>query len=236
MSTTAAESPRGNEVQDPANLVELAALERMIRRSAEFRIAFAVANHPTLRTRLIRAVRRDLPDFTIVELAVPDAPAEMISAIEAAAQPPPGAVFVLGLDELKSDNVRSRVIADLNVNRDYLSRTVSVPVVLWASDFAFRGFAQQAADLWAGRSGMYRFRAEGNDFASTIADITDKINWGPNPDDRRERERLLEDLLDESGNDTHWPYRHRHLGSFQSGRAYFGHRKLRQHRAAMGNQ
>ncbi|MGH3800152.1 MAG: TIR domain-containing protein, partial [Pseudonocardiaceae bacterium] len=198
MSTTSAAS---DEVQDPDNLVELAALERMIRRSDGFRIAFAVVNHPALRDRIIRAVRRDLPDLTIAKLAVPGAPTGIVAEIESAARPPPGAVFVFGLDELGSDQARSRVIAELNLNRDHLWRAVPVPVVLWASDFAIRQFAAQATDLWSGRSGVYRFRVEGDD-ASTIADAISGIIWGSTPDERREREARLHDLLDESGDDA----------------------------------
>ena len=82
MSTTSAAS---GEVQDPDNLATLAALERMIRRSDGFRIAFAVTNHPALRDKLIRAARRDLPDLTITELTVTDAPAEIVTEIETAA-------------------------------------------------------------------------------------------------------------------------------------------------------
>lgn len=199
MSITSAAS---DEIQDPDNLVELAALERMIRRSDGFRIAFAVANHPALRDRLIRAVRRDLPDLTIAELTVSDAPTGIVAEIETAARPPPGAVFVFGLDEFGSDQARSRVIAELNLNRDHLWRAVPVPVVLWASDFAIRQFAQQATDLWSGRSGVYRFRVEVDDNASTIADVISGIIWGSTPDERREREARLHDLLDESGDDA----------------------------------
>ncbi|MGH3874897.1 MAG: TIR domain-containing protein, partial [Pseudonocardiaceae bacterium] len=199
MSTTSAAS---DEVQNPDNLVELAALERMIRRSNGFRIAFAVANHPMVRDRIIRAARRDLPDLTIAELTIPAGPAGIVAEIETAARSLPDAVFVFGLDELGSDQARSRVIAELNLNRDHLWRAVPVPVVFWASDFAIRQFAQQATDLWSGRSGMYRFRVETDDNAGTITDVISGIAWGTTPDERREREARLRDLLDESGDDA----------------------------------
>ncbi|MGH3685677.1 MAG: TIR domain-containing protein, partial [Pseudonocardiaceae bacterium] len=199
MSTTSAPT---DEVQDPDNLVELAALERMIRRSEGFRIAFAVANHPALRDKLIRAVRRDLPDLTIAELTIPGAPTGIVTGIETAARPPPDALFVLGLDELGSDEARSRVITELTLNRDHLWRAVPAPVVLWASDFAIRQFAHLATDLWSGRSGVYRFRAEGDDNASMVADAISGIKWGATPGERHEREERLRDLLDESGDDA----------------------------------
>lgn len=77
---------RDDRVQDPHNLVELAALERMIRRSDGFRIAFAVANHPALQVRLAEEVRRDLPDVTIAEMTVePGITGIVVAAIEGAA-------------------------------------------------------------------------------------------------------------------------------------------------------
>jgi Tetratricopeptide repeat len=184
-----------DQVQDPHNLVELAALKRMIRRSEGFRIAFAVVNHLVLRVRLIDAVRRDLSDVTIAELTVE--PGGVVATIENAAQSATGTVFVLGLDRLGSVRARSTVIAELNLNRDHLWRTVGVPVVLWAADFAVRELAQHATDLWSGRSGVYRFRPEGEDSARTVADVACDISWSRTPEERREREALLRELLDE---------------------------------------
>jgi hypothetical protein len=101
-STLGAMGNRDDQVRDPYNLVELAALERMIRRSDEFRIAFAMANHPSLQSRLADEVRRDLPDVTIVELTVePGATGRVIAAIEGAAAMATGAMFVRGLDRLR---------------------------------------------------------------------------------------------------------------------------------------
>lgn len=157
-----------DQVRDPHNIIELAALQRMIQRSNGFRIAFAVASHPALQVRLADAVRRDLPDVTITEVTIE--PGAVVAAIENAARSATGAVFLLGLDRLGSARARSAVIAELNLNRDHLWRTVGVPVVLWAADFAVREFAQHATGLWSGRSGVYRFRPEGDDSARTTAD------------------------------------------------------------------
>ncbi len=192
-------------LRDPHNIVELAALKRMIRRSEGFRIAFAVASHPALQVRLVDAVRRDLPDVTIAELTLePGTVGEVVTAIENAARSATGAVFVRGLDRLGSARARSAVIAELNLNRDHLWRTVGVPVVLWAADFAVREFARHATDLWSGRSGVYRFRSEGDDSARTLADAAGDISWWRTPEERREREALLRELLeelDETGDD-----------------------------------
>lgn len=132
MKSTAGATVNGDDhVQDPHNLVELAALKRMIRRSEGFRIAFAVASHPALQSRLADVIHRDLPDITIAELTVePGATGGVVAAIEDAAAPAIGALFVRGLDRLGSARARSAVIAELNLNRDHLWRTVRVPIVL----------------------------------------------------------------------------------------------------------
>ena len=44
-------------VRDPENLMELAALERLVARSDGFRFAAAIVNHPGLRDRLMAAAR-----------------------------------------------------------------------------------------------------------------------------------------------------------------------------------
>ena len=194
-----------DDIRDPDNLVELAGLERMIRRSDGFRIAFAVANHPALQERLADVARRDLPDVMITDLTVgPHDAGRIVAAIEDAAQPPVHALFVRGLGELGSARARARVVTELNLNRDHLWREVPVPVVLWAPDFAVREFAQHATDLWSGRSGVYRFRPEGGDIAETATEVASGISWGHTPEERREREMLLRELLeelDETGDD-----------------------------------
>ena len=49
---------RTRNLKNPANMQALAALERLLRRSDGFRLAFAVVNHPSLREPLAEAVRR----------------------------------------------------------------------------------------------------------------------------------------------------------------------------------
>lgn len=60
-----------------------------------------------------------------------------------------------------------------------------------------REFALHATDLWSGRSGVYRFRPEGDDTTRTVADTASDISWSQTPEERREREALLRELLDE---------------------------------------
>ena len=158
---------------------------------------------PGLQTRLARAVQRDLPDGTVAELTVePDEvesgrAGDVVAAIEHAAQPPARAVFVFGLGRLGSARARSAVIAELNLNRDHLWRTVPVPVVVWVADFVVCEFARHATDLWSGRSGVYRFVPEGADPAERVAAAARDIDWSRTPEERREREALLRELLDE---------------------------------------
>jgi len=181
------------------NAIELAALERMLRRANGFRVAFAVANHPHLRRRLAERVRRDLPDRRIVEVRLDQEPDGVVAAIDAAAANDADAVFVHGLELLDPLGSRARATAALNLNRDYLWRTIRVPVVLWVPDFAVRAFARAAPDLWSGRSGLYRFGPEAGDAAVTAQDTMDGFGWSLSPGERREREALLRDLHEELG-------------------------------------
>ena len=186
------------ETETPENRLELAALERMIRRAEGFRIAFAIVNHPPLQERLVDAVKRDLADRPIAEVTLdPTAPDGIVPAIEQAAASRAAAIFVYGLERLSPLRDRSSGFSELNLNRDHLWRTVSVPVVFWAPDFAVRAFARQAADLWSGRSGLYRFRPEAEDAAVTSGLATEDFGWSLTPEERREREALLSDLLEE---------------------------------------
>ncbi|MFN2629685.1 MAG: tetratricopeptide repeat protein, partial [Gaiellaceae bacterium] len=191
-------------VSSSENLIELAALERLLARAGGFSIAFAVVNHPTLRDRLVEAVRADLPDQRIAELELdPAASGGVVRAIEQASHGA-DALFVHGLQTLAPlDDAPG--FAELNLNRDHLRGTVPMPIVCWAPDYAIRAFARQAADLWSGRSGLYRFEPEPGDPAATSDAAARGFDWSLTPEERREREALLRDVLDEleeSGEDA----------------------------------
>ncbi len=182
-------------VRDPENLLELAALERLVRRSGGFRFAVAVVNHAGLRDRLMKAAQEDLRDLTITAVEVGEE--SLVEALEKAAAESPAAIFVTGLERAAPLAEDPAVAWELNLNRDYLWRTVPVPVVVWAPDFAVQAFARRAVDLWSGRSGVFRFRPEEGDDVSTADAAADGLDWSTTPEERGEREALLGDLLAE---------------------------------------
>jgi tetratricopeptide (TPR) repeat protein len=184
-------------VADAENLLELAALERMIRRADGFRLAFGVANHPSLQERLVDVVKHDLQGRQIAEITLDPGAESVVSTIERAAQGGADAVFVYGLERLSPLRERSPGLFELNLNRDHLWRNVRVPVVFWAPDYAVRAFSRQAADSWSGRSGVYRFRPEADDETATSNLASDGLDWTSTPEERQERESLLRDLLEE---------------------------------------
>ena len=184
-------------VESPENLLELAAMERMIERADSFRLAFAVVNHPSLGERLRASVRRDLGLSIADAILDPGDPAGVVGAIERASSTGPDAIFVHGLERLGPLSDDPTAIRELNLNRDYLWRAVRMPVVVWAPDFALRALARRAPDLWSIRSGLYRFQPERSDAGETSATATAGFGWELSPAERQERQTLLRDLLEE---------------------------------------
>jgi tetratricopeptide (TPR) repeat protein len=185
-------------LRDPANARELAALERLLRRAGGFRLVFVVVNHPDLGARLAQAVREDLAGAEIAAVELSAARCDdVVELIERAASARPAAVFVTGLDRLDSDDAARRTYAALNVNRDYLWRAAPVPVVFWAPEHAVRAFARVAADLWSGRSGVFRFVGEAGDALGTAVGVRGELTWEMPPDQRRAQASLLDDVIEE---------------------------------------
>jgi tetratricopeptide (TPR) repeat protein len=192
------EADRTSEDTGAENLIELAALERMLTRANGFRVAFAVVNHPALCRRLTETVHRDLEDRRFVEVTLdPDGADSVILAIEQAAASSPDGLFIFGLEALNPLEGDSDAIRDLNLNRDHLRTVAPIPMVFWAPDYAVRTFARQAADLWSGRSGVYRLVGESDDVEATSRVAADGLDWSATPKERDEREALLKDLLEE---------------------------------------
>jgi tetratricopeptide (TPR) repeat protein len=187
------------EALSDVNRVELTALERMIIRADGFRLGLAVVNHPGLRDRIAAALRADLPDRRFAEVALDsELDGGVVQAIERAALEKPTALLVSGLERFGEG---SAGLGELNLNRDHLRRVVPFPVVFWLPDFAVRAFARTAADLWSGRSGLYRFAPEAGDAAVSAAGAASEISWLNPADERRDWEALLHDVMEELDED-----------------------------------
>ncbi len=178
------------------NREELEALCRMLTRASGFRLGFAVANHPSLRSRLaqdIRAACGIQPDEVTLNPRVPEG---IVAQLErAVGEKRPRALLVHGLESMLDLTVRQSPAMDLlNLNRDYCWQRFPWPVVFVAPLFAVREFARQAPDFWSGRTGVYRFTGDHDDIRETLAGLGIDYDWSLPAGSKLERREVLDSL------------------------------------------
>ncbi len=179
------------------NRVELKRICNLLRRAGGFALAFASVAHRGLRERLTAAIRSELPDTEIVEVALKPG-SSIVSQLEAASGRACGAMFVYGLETLVDlTRPQSEPLAMLNLNRGYCMRRFPWPVVFWSPRFVLREFARQAIDTWSGRSGVYHFAGTGDDTRVTLAEQVRDYDWSLSLKDKRERKEVLLQVLAE---------------------------------------
>ncbi len=184
------------------NRQELAALCRMLTRASGFRLGFVVANHPSLRRRIIldceRACGLRPREVTLDERAAEGIVAQLEQAV---GDDQPAALFVSGLESMLDLRLRQSPAMDLlNLNRDYCWQRFPWPVVFVAPLFAVREFARQAPDFWSGRTGVYRFTGDRDDIKETLAGLGIDYNWSLKAGSKLERREILEHLQEELDN------------------------------------
>ncbi len=177
------------------NADELAALERLLRRSADFTLVFARVNQPARAARLRAdlAARFAAGDVATVSLASDGGAVEQMEL----ALPPdarPVGVFVCGFDALVDvgDGDGSR-LDGLNLNRDHLARRFPYPVVFWVNDHALAQLAHRAPDLWSWKSEVLWFSGESDLATEGIAGTS----WSSSVRDQLAEETALQAVFDE---------------------------------------
>nr|MDQ3763060.1 tetratricopeptide repeat protein [Actinomycetota bacterium] len=178
------------------NRQELEALCRMLTRASGFRLGFAVANHPTLRSRIAQDCERTCglrPWEVTLDGRVPKG---IVAQLErAVGEDQPVALFVYGLESMLDLRLRQSLVMDLlNLNRDYCWQRFPWPVVFVAPLFAVREFARQAPDFWSGRTGVYRFTGDRDDIKETLAGLGIDYDWSLKAGAKLERRAILEHL------------------------------------------
>lgn len=184
----------------PDNEVELRALCSMLTMPPGFRLAFARANHPTLRDWIISEARRRCPRLEVTTVTLdPAEPAGIVGQMEAASgEQSPGAMFVLGIERMFDLHAgRSPEIDVLNLNRDYLATRFAWPVVFLLPDFGLRELIPHAPDLWSWRSGTYAFAGEVTHAEATVTEASRDGVWELAPRERVERAEVLRHVLGE---------------------------------------
>ncbi len=179
------------------NRVEIKRLCNLLRRAGGLALAFASVAHRRLRERLAAAIRSELPDTEIIEVALKPG-SSIVSELEAASGKAPGAMFFYGLETLIDlTRPQSEALALLNLNRGYCVHRFPWPVVFFGPRFVVREFARQAIDTWSGRSGVYHFKGEGDDARVTLAEQAQDYDWSLAVKHKRERKEVLLQVLAE---------------------------------------
>jgi tetratricopeptide (TPR) repeat protein len=142
------------------NEVVLDELERIVRWSKEFTLAFVKCNHALQCDVMKRALLDRLQDMRIVTVEL-DGPvisvlAELKKHWDVAN--PPDAVCLCGLEKsIDARREAAPVLGRLNHDRDLLRRSLSGALLIWLPDFALDLIARGSPDFWAWRSGVYEF-------------------------------------------------------------------------------
>ncbi len=138
-------------------------IERVVRWSDEFRLAFVKCNHPIQRETLRRSLLERLSDQRILEIELEKPIVSLLDEIRPLWDPdqPPVAVCIYGLEHsLHEQGQSSSVLGRLNHDRDLLRQLIPAALLIWLSDFALGFVARGAPDFWAWRSGVYEFQPD----------------------------------------------------------------------------
>ncbi len=176
---------------------ELQALDRMVRRADGFRLGFVIANHPLRVDSVTEELATRWRPKAVATVSIDDPGASLVSKLAQAARGEPVAIFVRGFERLRRMAGGTPAVRGLNLNRDRLRSTVPVPVVFFGPEYAIRRIAAEAPDLWAVRSGVFRFRPEAGTAGLTAAVARREIDWSTAPEQRRDRAVLLDHILEE---------------------------------------
>src|ERR1022692_2862456 len=189
----------------PENQVELATLTRMLELASGFTLAFVRVNHASLRDRLVDELLGRFPQKNILRLTLRP-PLEdgtvvhgVVTQLEGAVGTGhPDAIFVFGLDTMFDPAARDSPALDiLNLNRSYLAKRFSCPVVFWIAEFGMRELMSRAPDFWRIRSGTYHFVGESEDARATLGRVEDGIYWNLGLREKHERTEILRHVLKE---------------------------------------
>jgi Tfp pilus assembly protein PilF len=138
-------------------------IERVIRWSGEFRLAFVKCNSPLQQEEMRRMLLARLHDKRILEISLQKPIVSLLDELTARwdTTQPPDAVCVYGLEKsISEQREASPVLGRLNHDRGLLRRVVPAALLIWLPDFALDCVARGAPDFWAWRSGVYEFPTE----------------------------------------------------------------------------
>ena len=149
------------EYTNPATETEaiLERLDRLVRWSKQFRLAFLRCDDPVQEQTLRRRVNAKLTGCAILEIVLDKPIVSLLDEISSQwdQNHPPTAVSVFGLANSMEQGINSSVLGRLNHDRELLRKNVPASLLIWLPDAALNAMAQGAPDFWAWRSALLEF-------------------------------------------------------------------------------
>jgi tetratricopeptide (TPR) repeat protein len=176
-------------------------LERVVRWSDEFRLAFVKCNHPRQCEAMRRTLLERLHDRRVLEIFLEQPILSLLDELTARwdAANPPHAICVYGLEKsIDEQREAAPVLGRLNHDRDLLRRAVPAALLIWLPDFALDCVARGAPDFWAWRSGVYEFATDTQLWQTdSVAALTSNAPalFSLSLEDKQREIRRLEELL-----------------------------------------
>lgn len=187
--------PRTEAEDTEATLDEL---ERVVRWSEEFTLAFVKCNHAAQCDAMRQAVLNRVKDRSILEVELDRPIVSLLDEIKRrwGKKAVPDAVSVLGLEKsINEQRETSKILGSLNHERELLRRFIPGALLIWLPDFALDLVARSAPDFWAWRSGVYEFPTQSelwqqDSNAALSGDIGNELMSLPIEEKRTEIARL----------------------------------------------
>lgn len=112
-------------------------------------------------------------------------------------------LFVSGLEHsIPYDNPNARLLAELNLGREFFQFDTPYPLLIWLPDYAITAVVKYASDFWSWNSGTFEFMSEVNAHKLTWERFIEPESsafaiGNMNLEQKVRRRRLLESLLDD---------------------------------------
>ncbi|MBI1925761.1 tetratricopeptide repeat protein [Candidatus Poribacteria bacterium] len=169
----------------PDEETELRTLARALQFAEGFSLLFVRCHQHDQRRRLVAALRKELPQFNVLELHF-DRPIDHLlhelhkELRQRLTQPPPDAVFVYGLEyslPIAADAHATPFVANLNAARNSFGQIVPCPLVLWVPEYVLTAIMRGAPDFFSVRSGVYYFASTPQETAALVELLMAGEEW-----------------------------------------------------------
>jgi tetratricopeptide (TPR) repeat protein len=159
-----------------------------------------------LRDVLREWLTAELPPFNLTQITpLPiDLPPVLNEPKPTYSTEPKIVLFVSGLEHsIPYDNPNARLLAELNLGREFFQFDTPYPLLIWLPDYAITAVVRHAPDFWSWNSGIFEFVSEKTAHKLTwerfIEPESSAFSVGNmNLEQKVRRRRLLENLLDDT--------------------------------------